>query len=1462
MGDENDDFLDDTIEFGDGTQYKIIEELKQENSPPDELSPPHPSLAAQLERPLGRDESPGAPVERVERFQDDFNRRAGSGGAPHGGPPKALFNAKDGRLEPYAGPPAAAAPGSKALHRSAHAAEAPARGGADRPAHLASVGQGRRPSVTGARPGAPPMAWGKPVVQPAAGRAVPEQDYPTLGAGPPPGRRASNDHGGRRPSFNAPAGGGERELPPHLRGNAPPPRQTPSAILSPPRARQPSLTAPPPAPAPAPEPAPPTSAPIPEATPTAPVVDIEELHRRELHAGAERARARRQKEEEENDARKERMRKKADELAAKMEAEEAARKAKDAPPPPAPAAAPAVVPAALKSPVLVNGAGAGAAAPPVPTPAATVNSWRKPLVATGPAQDRPQPTHFQPPPQVPHGRPTVVPASAAAAQLVGRTQPTQILARQGPPHLAHAQEQPLTTPAAPPARDPAPHVQARTPSAKPAVPVLNPASTGHAPSPAVGGHARSPSDASERRGRTRTSSVSSKQARSPTVGHVQEMSSLEAVMSRVKLEMASQEASSPSPNGREPHAVEKPEGRAGKRTASGKQAKATEAASAPVPVVRLPGKGVPQVVQEEVAASSVDAPSAVRPKALVPEVRLPSSLQVQRGRSDRLVTSPAALGAHAAAAAGPAQPPPIPHSSRPPISTTPSTREPRAASPPPVWRRYAVKLAPARPRRPVPAKQLAAFRAPAPSLLDPLTWVPQLKGLDSATLSRDDWLLPNWQKDKGPRAWVVSLPRRRLGLREVFARRAGDEVQEAFETRRGEEELFEKPSKGGRVGVQRVPSVSGKGKGTCLAGGALTSSVEEVAEREVVEGVVVEVETVTVTSGLGGEEVVGRKAGKELAAPGAVGPVVVPASSDAGRRLSISYTTTTTTTTEPKTHPASPLPPKSAVTGISPLRAPVSPGWGAAPTSSVLDPSTPGLWSAPAIPARDARSRAVSHDPSTLAKAVGAKAAVNSLQGLVGAEEDDVTAALPQSMEALALGFRSDEGEAEAVSHKPHGHGHGHGQGHVHSLPRLSAAAPEFAAFVPRAAGVAAGAGQSDGASAVLGLTSGAGAAVAAQFPAAGYPRGAYGGAAVHARQASSPAQFDAVGGYGHAQHASLSHGHAHSHSHSHSHSAYGAGAAESAYLAGPYSPAGVSPYSPVTAAAPSVPSAPYGGRGSAYAPQGYVHGREGYPGYASSPTASASAAAYAGFGSSDAPSPVQQSYYGGGYAARAPAVASTPATYAAQSPVQQAYGSHHASVGSGVAGQGGYGVVARGGSYGAVGGVGAAAGSARGSVTGARPVNVGPAGNGYGRPGLHSTTSLGGSAAYGASAYGSAAYGVGAASVTGPGSAPGSIHHSPAGGVARPLSAIGGAVATTYGAGAGAGGVGGMSEYRQPGSAVAGGREGFVSTPYVGGPSPVLMPAALPARGYGGASGQGQQGYGQGIGARGSAVGAGRAYW
>ena len=1376
MGDENDDFLDDTIEFGDGTQYKIIEELKQEvaRPDPDELRPPHPSLAVQLEKPLGRDESPGAPVERVERFRDDFTRRGGESG-----PPKALFNAKDGRMEPYAGPNRAA----------------------DKPPHLA--GQPRRPSMSSVKPGPPPMAWGRPAVPPAAARAVAEQDYPTLGQTGGPGRRASNDHQGGRPSFNGPSGG-ERELPPHLRGNAPQPRSAPSAVLSPPRPRQPSLTGPPAAVAVAQAvalaPAP-VAAPV--AEPVAPVIDLDELHATEMRAGAERARLRRQKEEEENEARKERAKKKAQELADKMDAEAAAKRAAEAPPPPPPVAPVAPATAGLKSAGQMNGAGEE------PTPAATVNSWRKPLVATGQGQgpDRPQPTHFHPPQAPPqHSRPNVVPASAVAAV---QAHPTQILARQGPPHLAHGQAQ--TNGGL--AKDPAPHVQPAAEPSRRAVPSLNTVTGAHA----AGGHARSPSDGSEagaaRRGRTRTSSVSDKYGRSPALGHTQDMTSLEAVMSRVKLEMASQEGQSPGPGGRAEGvpAPEKHESRAAKRAAA-KQAKAPE--PAPVPVVRLPGKRVKQPTQEAVPTGA---------KVEVPEVRLPSSLQVQRGRSDRVATSPAALGAHAGSA--PTRPPSIPYAGWPAMESA-ASREARDPSPPPVWRRYSVKLGPVRQLRPVPHKKLAEFRdgrAPPSGPVDAFSWVPLLKGVDSVTCSRDEWLLPNWQKDKGPRAWVVSLPKRRLPPRATFATRAGDEVQEAYETRRGEEDLFEKPAAKAtgdrRAGPnQRAPSAGAGGRNTLLAGGALTSPVEEVEEREVVSGVVVEVETVTVTSGLGGEEVP-TKAGQELAPPGGISPTSAVSGE---RRLSITYTTTTTTTNEPNHAPSSAL-----TATVAPLPPLATPGW-APSNTSVLNPSTPGLWSAPTS-TREARSRAVSHDPSTLSKASAGHAAINSLQGLVGAEEDDVTAALPNSIEALSLGFRSDEGESTALKAHP---------------PRLSAAAPEFAALQARPAG--APALQSEAPN-VLGLTSGAGAAVAAQFPASGYPTQF--GAAVHShvRQGSSPAQFDvpAAGAYGH--HAALGH--------AHSHSAYAA--TEPAYLTRPYSPAGVSPYSPQASAA-SVSSVQYG-RGSTYAPQGYVHGREGYPGYASSPAA-ASAAAYGGLGGSAASSPVQQSaYYGAAYSNRGqqqPA-GPTPTSYAGQSPIQQAYASHPSP--SAGAGQGGYGAVARGGSYGAVGGVGAAVAVVRGSSS-ARPVNVGPAGAGYGRPGLHSSVSLGGSGAYGA--YSAAAYG------TGPGSAPGSIHHSPAGGAGRALAPVGSA----YGAMPG-----------RPGSGSgSGGREAFVSKPYVGGPSPVLMPAALPVgRGVGagpvgggagaeaGAFGAGARGFaaqgqygGFGQGARGSGVGGARAYW
>lgn len=339
MGDEDNDFLDDTIEFGDGTQYKIDAEV----APPlpsglrneQYLDEPDPSDFATLEAPLAPGESIEEP-NREERFQDDYDRSWSKRVVPEDN--KNLFNERLGKFEPYAGGKKGAVPGAILSH-PAEDIKTRRLSGVDHPPHLDKSLEdhphsNRRPSITSPRlekatlPPRRESAWGNNREQ-IPGRGT---DWNTTGSGPVPRRssieqgvrRPSIDHTTRRPSIDQ----GGRQLPPHLAGiqqsprndrhelpphRSLPPHQIPphqqAAILPTTAHTLSSITSV--------IASPPTIlAPIPVSplSITQAIPNLEELHSREMHAAAERAKKRRQEEEAVRMEQVERARKKADEL--------------------------------------------------------------------------------------------------------------------------------------------------------------------------------------------------------------------------------------------------------------------------------------------------------------------------------------------------------------------------------------------------------------------------------------------------------------------------------------------------------------------------------------------------------------------------------------------------------------------------------------------------------------------------------------------------------------------------------------------------------------------------------------------------------------------------------------------------------------------------------------------------------------------------------------------------------------------------------------------------------------------------------------------------------------------------------------------------------------------------------------------------------------------------------------------
>ncbi|KAM0751696.1 hypothetical protein T439DRAFT_216724 [Meredithblackwellia eburnea MCA 4105] len=329
MGDEDTDFLDDTIEFGDGTQYKIEDTHFASMSDHHDghlLEEPHPADMATLEAPLLPGESTDVHEgEREERFKDDYDRswpqRQPSGD-------KSLFNDRLGKLEPYSGgasrkvaedgpPKVLSHPRSDVLSPRAEKASFPT------PAPLPPPQPRPDPPRAWGRIEQPPVArgseWGPPV---SGGRRLSGEQRPRRPSNEPAPRRPSIEQGGRQlpPHLSSTTGsvssrGLDRhhEPPPHVRQPqsppAPPFRSLPSAasVLSPPQPHPSELPSTDSAHI---TPAPPTV----DSTP----VDLEEMHAREMHAAAERAKQRRLDEEQREQERKERAKKKAAEVEEKL----------------------------------------------------------------------------------------------------------------------------------------------------------------------------------------------------------------------------------------------------------------------------------------------------------------------------------------------------------------------------------------------------------------------------------------------------------------------------------------------------------------------------------------------------------------------------------------------------------------------------------------------------------------------------------------------------------------------------------------------------------------------------------------------------------------------------------------------------------------------------------------------------------------------------------------------------------------------------------------------------------------------------------------------------------------------------------------------------------------------------------------------------------------------------------------
>ncbi|CAL1696425.1 unnamed protein product [Somion occarium] len=390
--DEEDDadFLEGVIDFGDGRQYKI-QPSEPSRSPPHEV----PELAPEAARQLGI--HPERPVKKEERFADDFDRSwPRSRGSesfpspqprerfPHGPPSSAssqsmhspqessrvLFNERSNRLEPWSsshpsryGPPPRDSYFSRRDSRSDHAVSpTESRGGRELPPHRQGVQLLQKPPSESGGEGPPRSRVFGDRFGPDSSRFrdkdTSRRDYgppPHMARGPSQGveqpRSRERDHYNplsvTRSPVMGPARGmmgpppmpalrspqsmrdDDRQIPPHLAKLQTSQPQSPTSAVSDqhPPLEPPSAT---------------ETAPILSATQspavshasmsplvegsTMPIVDIDEVRKAAMHSAAERAKLRRQHEEEERERERERARRKAAELEAKMKAMEDAKK--------------------------------------------------------------------------------------------------------------------------------------------------------------------------------------------------------------------------------------------------------------------------------------------------------------------------------------------------------------------------------------------------------------------------------------------------------------------------------------------------------------------------------------------------------------------------------------------------------------------------------------------------------------------------------------------------------------------------------------------------------------------------------------------------------------------------------------------------------------------------------------------------------------------------------------------------------------------------------------------------------------------------------------------------------------------------------------------------------------------------------------------------------------------------------
>ncbi|GAA5828987.1 hypothetical protein JCM11251_004089 [Rhodosporidiobolus azoricus] len=783
---DEDDFLDTTIEFADGTQYKIVEDANGATTPAatqeDELREPGPNELALREKPL----APGEVVEpprREERFGDDYDRSwPRRDGAAGGAPNHNLFNARLGQFEPAAAgrevkravdPTSILSPRERRTSGGVSDLPPPTAHGhsgdsSRRRGSFTSPPRGRRPSLT-----SPPT---RQVPLPGAGggrrESFGEQKAPLSAWG----RRPSAETQVRPlPPHLAGAGGAGgvnvRQLPPHLQQQQQQQQQQQPSLASqqppsliPPPTRQTPLSPPtqrggaplPPLPPSA------TSALSPPAAATATLADappaeadLEAFHHREMHAAAERAKKRREEEERERAEQKERARKKAQELEERMKKldEEKVVKEEREKLVAAPAAS-----AALSPPVA-----------PVKTASETVTSWRqaaKPLPpqAAVAAEAAGAPTKIL-------SREAVASTSAPSTSNAGPP-PSSTIAAPAPPTQPSAWRRPLAQPAAPTTRAPLhqlpPHMQqkqqatpvaavAAPPTAAPSAQVASSPSatsdTALAPSiPAITAAIPPTTEPPSAKPATPfapavpappASPSQERKATAKTGYKVPAVSQFDDLMSRIKGAMtapaeAARPAAAPAEAAR-PAAA--PAEAARLAAAPVEEVERVKAESQETPIVKLPGSAAPP------SSAATPPPAAMPPNAL-PHVSLPIPTE-PRGRGRGRTVTPRA----------PRVAPPPSFEDHEPLLPFPSTRIARSHSPPPAWRQYSVRLAPYPARRPPNHRVLKNFiNLHHPRPVYSFSFEPPMVQINMNRLTRDDWLMPK-RYSKGVVQYSVQLPK-------------------------------------------------------------------------------------------------------------------------------------------------------------------------------------------------------------------------------------------------------------------------------------------------------------------------------------------------------------------------------------------------------------------------------------------------------------------------------------------------------------------------------------------------------------------------------------------------------------------------------------------------------------------------------------------------------------------------------